>query len=134
MAVDIVFTSLLIAAASDAAATDLYSTAAQVIPVLLLALAWDSKYLDRLRDEPRESVFWRKPRVAIWSYFGTGAALLAEAVCLLVVSSVLDPGVVAKGLTLVGIGALIGSIWTRIYVDIHRGTGWPGRRGRRPAG
>ncbi|WP_125617928.1 hypothetical protein [Actinomadura sp. WAC 06369] len=34
---------------------EFYTTLAQVFPVLLLALLWDSRYLERLREQERRS-------------------------------------------------------------------------------
>jgi hypothetical protein len=103
---------------------EFYSTCAVVIPVLLLALVWDYQYLRRVAQR-RKSGRWAKWGIAVWSYFSVGAALLAEGICLLILSAIFAPGDLAKGLILIGLAALIGSMWTRMYVDIHRVTEWP---------
>jgi hypothetical protein len=54
---------------------DFYATIAQVLPVLLLALMWDSAYLLRLRrqhrphrrTDPNGVWFWTKPRVRAYT-------------------------------------------------------------------
>jgi hypothetical protein len=73
---------------------DFYATAAQVLPVLMLAFVWESRFLERLRAERRPTrrvdpsgvLFWTKPRVRVYSLFvaiviigGTGVAVLALA-------------------------------------------------------
>ncbi|WP_165964368.1 hypothetical protein [Actinomadura sp. KC216] len=54
---------------------EFYTTIAQVFPVLLLALLWDSQYLENLRVRPRPSRredpvngvwFWTKSRVRVY--------------------------------------------------------------------
>ena len=77
--------------------SDLYATAAQVLPVVLLALIWESRFLERLRgqnrrlrrDDPGGVLFWTRPRVRAYSLFivtvivtGTALAVLALATLL----------------------------------------------------
>jgi hypothetical protein len=97
---------------------DFYDTAAAVIPVLLLALVFDTKYFDEVKiDKTRANRrVWTKTNVAMWSYFATGTALAALGVCLLIKASVICPCVVGKWLTIVGLAGLIGSLWMRIFV------------------
>jgi hypothetical protein len=109
---------------------DFYNTSAQVIPVLVLALAWESNYPQQLANEDRTTGFWKMKRVAAWSYFCTAAAVFAEAMCLLVVASIVDPGVIPKIVAFAGLTALIGSLLTRVFADIRRVSNWP-RRSRR---
>ncbi|MFD0899793.1 hypothetical protein [Actinomadura sediminis] len=72
---------------------EFYTTLAQVFPVLLLALLWDSRYLERLREQERRSRdadpvdgvrFWTKGRVraytillALLNITGLGVTVLA---------------------------------------------------------
>jgi len=74
---------------------DFYSTMAQVLPVLLLALMWDSNYLLRLRRQPRATrrddprrgvVFWTKPRVRIYSLALTAVIVVGVTLCFLVLA------------------------------------------------
>jgi hypothetical protein len=74
---------------------EFYTTLAQVYPVLLLALLWDSRYLDSLReqrrlsraDDPVDGVhFWTKARVRVYTIVlafvligGLGATVFALA-------------------------------------------------------
>ena len=73
---------------------DFYTTAAQVLPVLMLAFVWESRFLERLRterrprrrDDPAGVLFWTKDRVRAYALFvvtsivvGTGLAVLALA-------------------------------------------------------
>lgn len=70
---------------------DFYATAAQVLPVLMLAFVWESRFLERLRterrprrrDDPAGVLFWTKERVRAYALFvaamivgGTGLAVL----------------------------------------------------------
>ncbi|MGH3811805.1 MAG: hypothetical protein ACRDUV_05035 [Pseudonocardiaceae bacterium] len=73
---------------------DFYATMAQVLPVLLLALVWDSNYLQRLRAQSRPSRrvdpvgvwFWTKPRVRMYLLFVAVVLHTAIAVSLLVLA------------------------------------------------
>jgi len=110
---------------------DFYATMAQVLPVVVLALVWESKYLERLaskprlrrRDDPVNGVrFWLKPRVRAYTLLVTGALITALAVSLLVLAGALDDAVwVRTALT----GALVLSLVTlfvRISTDVVAAT------------
>jgi hypothetical protein len=102
---------------------DFYATTAQVIPVLLLALVWESGYLERLKKEDRTNgYFWTKPRVRAWGLIMSGAALVGETAMLLVLADAVGDGILAKGLGLAGVAALLGSLGVRLIVDIVAGT------------
>jgi hypothetical protein len=74
---------------------EFYTTIAQIYPVLLLALLWDSRYLENLHTQPRPSRqqdpvngvrFWTKRRVRVYTIAltlmivaGLGAAILTLA-------------------------------------------------------
>jgi hypothetical protein len=76
---------------------DFYTTTAQVIPVLLLALVWESGYLERVKKEDRSRYpVFKKSVVRWWGVFMITAALVGEATMLLVLAGVLDDGAVAK--------------------------------------
>ena len=98
---------------------DFYGTTAQVIPVLLLALIWESGYLERLKKQDRSKYrFWRKPRVRVWGIFMALAALGAEAVMMLVLADVVERGTIPRWIGLVGLGVLIGSLVVRLITDV----------------
>jgi hypothetical protein len=102
---------------------DFYGTTAQVIPVLLLALVWESGYLERVKGEDRSRYpVFRKPVVRWWGLFMTAAALAGEATMLLVLAGILDQGDVSKAFGLVAVAAVLGSMAVRLSVDIWRAT------------
>jgi hypothetical protein len=106
---------------------DFYATSAQVLPVLMLALLWESRFLERLRgqkrllrtEDPVRGVrFWTKPRVRIYSIVvattnigGTGLAVAALAGLL---RDQVALRAVVLGCLLLGLLTLL----TRITVDV----------------
>lgn len=102
---------------------DFYGTTAQVIPVLLLALVWESGYLDRLKTEDRSNYpVFKKPVVRWWGLFMIAAALVGEATMVLVLAGVFGGGDVAKAFGIAGVAALIGSMAVRLCVDVWKAT------------
>jgi hypothetical protein len=99
---------------------DFYGITAQVIPVLLLALMFDSKYLERVhkRERPGEIKFWQESRVRAWGLFMVSAALVGESVVVLVLVDWFPEGLVAKVLGVLGLAALIGSMFVRLFTVI----------------
>ena len=105
---------------------DFYAALAQVLPVLLLALMWDSDYLVRLRrqrrrsrrDDPKGVWFWTKQRVRIYIMI-VAAVLVASTATTLFVLAGIVPDSQPLRLALCGglILALITLLW-RICVDI----------------
>lgn len=112
---------------------DFYATIAQVLPVLLLALVWDSRYLERLRTQPRRLrrvdpdgvLFWTKPRVRVYSIFVTAVLIGGIGVGLLVLADVLDDTVALRavlvGVLVVGLVTLL----VRISADVVNATREP---------
>ena len=61
-----------------------YITVAQIIPVLLLALVWEGKYLDRVESgETKGQSFWKPKQVMIWSWLILPSAVIVELLCIL---------------------------------------------------
>lgn len=109
---------------------DFYSAMAQVLPVLLLAIVWESKYLDRLKTESRPSRaangerawFWTKRRVRAYACFITTIITLAIGVNALVLANGLPD---TRGLRIAVIASLaltLGTLITRLWVDIFDAT------------
>lgn len=126
----------------DQSNRDFYSTIAQVLPVILLALMWDSGYLDRLRSERRTRRragtpgvwFWTKPRVrAYTSFVGTVMVAGLGVAVVSLTGAVPDSAVLRALLTgtlLLGLGTLL----TRLLLDVWKATVEPdaGTRGATP--
>ena len=110
---------------------DFYATMAQVLPVLLLALVWDSGYLQRLRqetrrlrrDDPVSGVrFWTKPRVRIYSIVLFGAITTATGASVLVLAGALPAGRATRGLLIATLLIGLATLLTRILVDVVAAT------------
>lgn len=70
-------------------ASESYATLARVLPIPLLALVWDSAYLERLRRLQRQArrmdrevgvLFWIKSRVRYYALFVTGETVVSTAI------------------------------------------------------
>ncbi|EIV96314.1 hypothetical protein [Frankia sp. QA3] len=108
---------------------ELYSTVAQVIPVFLLALMWDSAYLDRLRAERRPArragtggFFWTKPRVRVFILAVTAATMATLVVDVLVLAGVITDSAVVRGVVVAGLLLAMTTLLYRISVDVLRAT------------
>lgn len=109
---------------------DFYSTIAQVQPVLLLALMWDSGYLQRLRQQPRVSRrvdpdgvrFWTKPRVRAYSLVVTGVLVTGTAVAMLVLGGMIADSKPVRAALAAGLVLALGTVLTRISVDVVTAT------------
>ncbi len=117
---------------------DLYTTVAQTIPVLLLALLWESAYLDRLRTEPRpprgngrRGPFWTKPRIRVYMLSVSTAVMLALFVDVLVLADVLSDTAAVRSVVVGGLVLVMGTLLFRIWVDVLRATG-PGTSDNQP--
>jgi hypothetical protein len=108
-----------------------YATMAQVMPVVLLALVWDSRYLDRLRAEPRTPRrqdpvhgvrFWTRSRVRVFSITVFGLLTAGIAAAMLVLGGVLHPWLALRLLLLGILGLGLGTLAVRIIVDVIAAT------------
>src|SRR5260370_12532681 len=111
---------------------DFYGTVAQVLPVLLLALLWESRFLENLRrqsrkprrDDPEHGVrFWTHLRVRLYSLFVSTVILIDTATCVFVLGNVLPDSKILQGLVLGGLVLSLLTLLTRIWVDIIAATG-----------
>ncbi|NDU75235.1 hypothetical protein GWI34_21790 [Actinomadura sp. DSM 109109] len=110
---------------------DFYATMAQVLPVLLLALIWESRYLQELRGENRVTRrhdpvngvrFWTKPRVRIYGFTATGAIVVATVLCFLVLAGVLHDGAWLRAAVMCGLAVALASLLFRICVELVKAT------------
>ncbi|WP_322755307.1 hypothetical protein [Frankia sp. Cas3] len=108
---------------------EFYTTVAQVIPVFLLGLMWESAYLDRLRTERRPArgggvpgYFWTKPRVRVFILSVTTAVMLALLVDVLVLVGVVSDTVLVRSVVVAGLVIVMGTLFFRIWVDVVRAT------------
>jgi hypothetical protein len=107
-------------------ANNFYPTLAQVLPVLLLALVWDSAYLIRLRRQqrplrrgnPAGVWFWTKPRVRLYTLIVTGETVTSIAITMLVLAGLIPDSVALRATLSVGLILLLATLATRIAVDV----------------
>lgn len=116
----------------DEPVRDYYETVAQVLPVLLLALVFDSGYLERLkahprrlrRDDPSGGVrFWTKPRVRIYALFLAAVVLVDTGSCVLMLAGGIPDSIALRVLVACGMGIALASLLFRIAVHIIEATG-----------
>jgi len=109
---------------------DFYSTMAQVLPVLLLALVLDSNYLSLLRKQTRVSRridadgvwFWTKPRVRIYSIFVATILIAAIAGSLLVLAGLLGDSYWLRIALLAALGMSLTTLLVRITFAVIAAT------------
>jgi len=106
--------------------TEFYTTDAQVMPVLLLALLWDSGFLRRVREQPRLSRrispdgvrFWTKPRVRAYSLFVASVMVLAIAADFLVLGNLVSDTTIVRWGEWLALALALGTLLFRLAVDI----------------
>ena len=102
---------------------DFYGTLAQVFPVLMLAVVWESAFLDRLRTQDRSAMrFWTKRRVRAWTITVVAVTVGEIALITLVLASLVPDGWLTRVLVLAGLACVLGTILTRAVVDIVEAT------------
>ncbi|MBM2619441.1 hypothetical protein JIG36_28195 [Actinoplanes sp. LDG1-06] len=108
---------------------DFYTTLAQVLPVLLLAMMFDSGYLKRLRDQPRrlrhDVIFWSKPRVRAYTLLVVVVAVGSTALSLLVLAGALPDSVPLRTVLSAGALLVLATLLTRIGIDVYLATTSP---------
>jgi hypothetical protein len=111
-------------------ASDFYTTMAQVFPLLLLALIWDSSFLDRLRRQQRrlrrvdpEGVwFWTKPRVRAFTLFVATLAVGLTGISLLELAGFIPNSLALRVVISCGLVLVLGALLTRIWIDVIAAT------------
>jgi hypothetical protein len=112
-------------------ASDFYTTVAQVLPLLLLALIWDSSFLDRLRTQRRGSrrvdpvhgvLIWTKPRVRAYIIFVTGVAIVLTGISVTELAGFIPNSFTLRVIVICGIGLVLGTLLVRIYFDVVAAT------------
>jgi hypothetical protein len=110
--------------------SDYYTTMAQALPLLLLALIWDSSFLDRLRGQrrplrradPSGVLFWTKPRVRAYTLFVAVVVLASTGVSIFELAGFI-PDTFALRLVLACLLVLVlATLLTRIWYDVLAAT------------
>lgn len=105
---------------------DFYDTMAQVLPVLLLALIWDSAYLDRLRGQRRVSRrhdqdgvrFWTKPRVRAHILTVAVVVMVSIAITIMVLADLIPDSTALRVFLCCGVFFVLATLLTRIFYDV----------------
>ncbi|SDM83422.1 hypothetical protein [Nonomuraea jiangxiensis] len=111
---------------------DFYATSAQVLPIILLAFLWDSRFLENIATESRSVrrldpekgvLFWTRRRVRIYSLFVATTITINIGICLLVLVGLVGDSPLVRGLVLGGTTLALATLLTRAYVEIIKATG-----------
>jgi hypothetical protein len=103
---------------------------AQVFPVLILAIVWESSYLEKLRKgkrvlrrhNPDGVVFWTKRRVRVWTISIIVISVTEISLIALVLSEFVRDSIATRLIVLTGLACILGSILTRAIADIVSAT------------
>jgi MFS family permease len=107
----------------DVVNRDFYTTLAQVLPVLLLALMFDSGFLARLRQQSRADVlFWTKPRVRAYILFVLLLTVGSTAVALFVLAGLLSDTLGLRIALIAAAVIVLGTLLTRVGIDVIQAT------------
>ena len=110
--------------------SELYTTVAQVLPVLLLALMWDSAYLARLREQRRPSrrrdpgggFWWTKPRVRL-HILSVASLIMGDILLVVLVLAGVVPDVPAvRACAVAGVVVALTSLMCRVWFDVVEAT------------
>jgi hypothetical protein len=110
----------------EASLRDFYGTLAQVFPVLMLAVVWESAFLDRLRTQDRSAMrFWTKRRVRNWTIAIVAITVGEIGLITLVLANLVPDWWLPRALVLAGLACVLGTILTRGIVDVLAATTEP---------
>jgi hypothetical protein len=110
---------------------DFYLAVATVLPLLLLALIWDSHILDSIRSEDRllKKVdaehgvrFWTKPRVRRYMLFVATTIVAAVGLCIIELAGFVPNSLALRWILVLAVVLTLGTLLTRIWVDVSAAT------------
>jgi hypothetical protein len=109
---------------------DFYATLAQVMPVLLLALMWESGFLQRLgtqsrllrKVDPAGVRWWTKPRVRVYALTINTVMIAATGASLTVLAGLLPDSPLLRAMLLGAVVLALATLLTRICVDVLAAT------------
>jgi hypothetical protein len=111
--------------------SNFYTTAAQVLPVILLALLWESRYLHSLRHQPRRLrredpedgvLFWTKARARVYAMIVTTVTLACLTACMLVLAGLIPDGIGLRVVIVIGISLDSVTLLYRIWNEVREAT------------
>src|SRR5262245_8539683 len=110
---------------------DFYATVAQVLPVLLLALVFESRHLERIRNERRQLRhedpangvrFWTKNRVRVYTLSVAVIVLGDMGLCILMLAGGVPDSVPLRVVVVAGVILALATLLFRISVDVLEAT------------
>jgi hypothetical protein len=110
---------------------DLYMTVATVLPVLLLALIWDSRSLENIRRQDRKLrkvdpvngvLFWTKRRFRLYTLFVATVIVIAVGLCVLELGGAVPNRLPLRVFLVVAVLLTLATLITRIWVDVIAAT------------
>jgi hypothetical protein len=103
--------------------TDYFASAAQVIPVLLLALVWESNYLQMVKSEALEHRrFWTQARIRLWSRVILPYSIATEGLAFAVLAGWVDDSGIQRGVVAAGLAGLLVTLLVRMISDVDQHT------------
>jgi hypothetical protein len=111
---------------------DFYATTAQVLPVVLLGLLWESRFLETIasetrtlrRDDPDHGVrFWTRRRARIYALVVSTAVMADTGLCLVVLAGAVPDSTLTRGIVIVGALLGLATLLTRTWIDVLKATG-----------
>jgi hypothetical protein len=108
-----------------------YMTVATVLPVLLLALIWDSRSLENVRRQERKLRkvdpvngvrFWTKRRFRLYTLFVATVIMIALGLCILELGGAIPNRLPLRVSLMVAVGLTLATLGTRIWVDVIAAT------------
>ena len=108
-----------------------YLAVATVLPVLLLALIWNSQLLENIRRQDRKLrkadpvhgvLFWTKRRVRLYTLFVTMVIMIAIGLCILELGGTVPNRLPLRLFMIVAVALTLGTLTTRIWVDVIAAT------------
>jgi hypothetical protein len=109
--------------------TSFYVAVATVLPLLLLALIWDSHALENLKTRERrlkkdggDVLFWAKPRVRRYMLFVATVIVVALGLCVLELAGFVPNSLALRWILVLAVALTLGTLLTRIWVDVIAAT------------
>jgi hypothetical protein len=102
---------------------EFYATAAEMFPVLFLAIAWDSGYFKSLKGRTDDKAwFWKRRQIRWFGIVLCTWNILSIVVALLVLAGLAPDWIVLRLLVMVGLVVSAGTLLYRIYAALRDAT------------
>jgi hypothetical protein len=110
---------------------DFYVTVATILPVLLLALIWDSRSLENVRQQERKLrkddaangvLFWTKRRFRLYTLFVATVIVIALGLCIFELGGAIPNRLPLRVFLMAAVVLTLATLLTRIWVDVIAAT------------